>query len=316
MLSALVKSLPYIGRLHKEIGQLKAELKRWRTWQPPGHYYSPIPSLDEVRLDAERIFDSSSPGLLGIDLDDALQLELLKSLAPFYSELPWKAQASASARYHYENEYYSYADGIVLFSMLRHIRPRRLIEVGSGFSSAIVLDANPAFFDGRMQCSFIEPYPERLMGLMTDDDKQNTFVLEKRVQDIPVSRFQTLEANDFLLIDSSHVSKTGSDLNYLLFEVLPRLQPGVWVHFHDIYYPFEYPRSWVEQGVAWNEAYMLRAFLQFNQQFKIAFFTAYMLLAHQAFIAEHLPLMLKSEKENPAITDCPGSSLWIRKASS
>ena len=92
------------------------------------------------------------------------------------------------------------------------------------------------------------------------------------VQNVKLIEFEKLEPNDLLFIDSSHISKIGSDLNYLLFEVLPSLKPGVIIHFHDILYPFEYPYEWIEKGIYWNEAYLLKAFLMHNKNYEILLF--------------------------------------------
>lgn len=125
--------------------------------------------------------------------------------------------------------------------------------------------------------------------------------------------FTALAPGDFLIIDSSHVSKAGSDLNHILFEIIPRLQPGVHLHFHDIFLPFEYPRPWVEAGIAWNEAYVLRAFLQYNTTFKIEFFTSYLIQVHRSAVEENLPWMLRSERDQLKVTDAPGCSLWLKR---
>lgn len=312
-MKSLLKSLPYIGGLHREIGALKEELARRRTWMPPGHFYSPIHSLEDVARDAERIFRVPAEGIPAVDLNDARQLALVDEFARFHAELPIDWQTAGRARYCYDNEYYSYADGIALYSMLRQLAPRRLIEVGSGFSSAVALDTIERFLPEPVHCTFIEPYPERLLGLLGEADRQRCTLRVEPVQQVPLAVFEELGPGDILLIDSSHVSKVGSDLNYLLFEVVPRLASGVYVHFHDVFYPFEYPRRWIEEGVAWNEAYLLRAFLQYNGQFSIEFFTSYLLQVHQARIEQQLPMMLRSERPNPGLRDCPGSSLWLRR---
>ena len=101
-----------------------------------------------------------------------------------------------------------------------------------------------------------------------------------------------LRANDILFIDSSHVSKAGSDLNHIVFELLPRLQPGVLVHFHDIRYPFEYPREWFALGLWWNEAYLLRAFLQYNTAFQITLFNALVSRLCQEELRKQFPTTL------------------------
>lgn len=75
-----------------------------------------------------------------------------------------------------------------------------------------------------------------------------------------------------MFVDSTHVSKTGSDVNYLFFEIIPRLNPGVIIHLHDIFYPFEYPHKWLKQGMVWNELFLLRSFLQYNDNYEILYF--------------------------------------------
>lgn len=313
MLKEAIKSFPYISRLHREIAQLKTELKRWRTWVPPGHFYSPIPALDEVKKDDNRIFHASSGDLLGIELNADNQLDLLRNFGVYHSELPTAWSDKGQARYYYENEYYSWADAIVLYGMLRHFQPKRVVEVGSGYSSAVILDTCDTFLESAVSCTFIDPYPERLKGLLKESDSTHVQVLEQRVQDIDMAIFTALAPGDFLIVDSSHVSKTGSDLNHILFEIIPRLQPGVHLHFHDIFFPFEYPQAWVEMGVAWNEAYVLRAFLQYNTTFQIEFFTSYLIQAHRSAVETSLPWMLRSERDPLKITDAPGCSIWMKR---
>lgn len=313
MLKKIIKSLPYISRLHHEIAHLKSEHLRWRTWMPPGHFYSPIPALEEVRRDASRIFQPPSNKLRGIDLNIESQLELLRELSAYHTDLPVAWLERGVARYCYDNEYYSWADAIVLYAMLRKHRPKRVVEIGSGYSSAVILDTSDAFFDTPIACTFIDPYPERLRSLLVAGDTGHVRILEQRVQDVDLATFTALAPGDFLIVDSSHVSKTGSDLNHILFEIIPQLQPGVHLHFHDIFYPFEYPRAWVEAGMAWNEAYVLRAFLQNNSAFEITFFTSYLLSVHRAAVEASLPWMLRSEREHLSVTDAPGSSLWLKR---
>src|SRR5690606_22964232 len=114
--------------------------------------------------------------------------------------------------------------------------------------------------------------------------------------------FDRLEADDILFIDSTHVAKTGSDVNYILFEILPRLKSGVLIHFHDVFYPFEYPRDWVFAGRNWNEDYLLRAFLMYNPAFEIILFSHYLHKHHpDAFAA--IPLCYNNR----------GGNLWIVK---
>ena len=308
-----VNLLPYVRGLAKENERLKAEVKKWQTWMPPGHYYSPIPSIPEIKGDNERIFKKHELFLSDIQLNENAQLELLGKLSAFNATQPFTREKAEQTRYYFENDFYSYADGIVLYSMLRHFQPKRVIEVGSGFSSALTLDVNEIFFDHKIKLTFIEPYPHRLETLMNERDREQSTVIVERLQDVSLSLFTELCDRDILLIDSSHVSKTGSDVNTLIFEILPRLQSGVFVHIHDIFFPFEYPKDWVLGGMAWNEAYLIRAFLQYNQAFEICFFTSFLMNCHKERVKHALPLAIKSEKDDPTMKDTPGASLWIRK---
>jgi hypothetical protein len=187
--------------------------------------------------------------------------------------------------------------------MLRSITPKQVIEVGSGFSSALMLDTNEYFFERPIHFTFIEPYPDRLYGLLKDNDRTTVNIVPQGVQDVPLALFEALDVNDILLIDSTHVCKAFSDVNHLIFNVLPCLKPGVLIHFHDIFPGFEYPADWLKRGIFWNEAYLLRAFLQYNAAFEIIFFTPYLCQVYPHHFTERMPLYLKNT----------GGSLWLKK---
>lgn len=270
---------------------------------PPGHYYSPIPPFDEIRRDEARIFGSVSRAIAGIDLHEDEQLALLEQFAKLYPSIPFRDQATPGLRYHYDNQSYAYSDGVMLHCMLRHLKPKRLIEVGSGFSSCVTLDTNDLFLDGSMQTTFIEPYPELLMSLTSDADRARIRIIPKRLQDVDLDVFASLQSGDVLFIDSTHVSRIDSDVNRVFFDILPSLAPGVLVHFHDIFYPFEYPKEWVRFGRAWNEMYLLRAFLQYNTTFRVVLMNTYLAHFHRPFFEERMPLVLKNT----------GGSIWLCK---
>jgi predicted O-methyltransferase YrrM len=250
-------------------------------WVAPGHYYSPIPPLAQTQRDSRRIWDTLVNELPGIDLHEADQLALFADVQWYAGDVPLRRPGEdAGLRYSFPNDFFPDGDAALLCCMLRHLRPRHVIEVGSGYSSAMMLDTNDLFLDGGVSFTFIEPYPQRLFSLLRSGDRERTTVLRYNVQQAPLELFDTLAAGDILFIDSSHVARTGGDVNFLLFDVLPRLRPGVYVHIHDVFYPFEYPRAWVTEGRAWNEAYILRAFLQYNSAFRIALFSNYLLAFH------------------------------------
>ena len=131
-----------------------------------------------------------------------------------------------------------------------------------------------------------------------------TLLMQLPLQSVDLEVFRQLHSGDFLFIDSTHVARAGSDVNYLLSDVLPALAQGVIVHIHDIFYPFEYDPAWVLEGRDWNEAYMLRAFLQYNNTFEILLFTSYLEHHHAAGLADALPEAPKNS----------GGGIWLRKA--
>jgi len=268
---------------------------------PAGHFYSPMPSAEDIARNAR--LDTITRAIPGIDLRESDQLVLLQSMIGLYREQPFSAQPQPGFRYCFENPAYSYSDAIFLYCMLRHLRPRRVIEIGSGYSSCVMLDTSERFLRPQPSLAFIEPYPQLLASLLRPSESEQLTILPVRLQDVELDRFQALEANDILFVDSTHVSKVGSDVNRLIFEILPALQPGVHVHFHDIFYPFEYPQAWLEEGRAWNEVYILRAFLQYNSAFRVVLMNTFMEHFHAEFFEKHMPLCLKN----------PGGSLWIRK---
>lgn len=242
----------------------------------PGHFYSPIPSIQEINTREEQIFNYKDKTILGIDLNDKMQLQLIDEFKEYYEEQPFSEIKSEGLRYYFDNTFFSYSDAIFLYCIIRHLKPRRIVEIGSGYSSAVMLDTNEIFFNNEINLTFIEPYPERILSILKESEKQKVNLIIHKVQDIPKETFLELEENDILFIDGSHVSKVGSDVNYIIFEILPKLKKGVHIHFHDIFYPFEYPKRWFELGKFWNEAYLLRAFLQYNNNFQIYFWCHYL----------------------------------------
>jgi hypothetical protein len=270
-----------------------------RPGWPDGHFYSPIPDPEEVERRKEQLFGEPPPALPGIELREAEQLNLLRKLGKLAEEQPWAEEAITGLLYRFENPNFQQGEAITLFAMLRQLRPRRIIEVGSGWSSCAILDTNELFLDRQAECVFVEPYPELLLELVKN---RKLDIRATSVQEIEHELFTELAENDLLFIDSSHVVKVGSDVNYLILEILPRLRPGVTVHFHDIFYPFEYPQEWIIQGRYWNEAYLLRSFLISNANYRIELFLSYLAKWHRAELLAAFPPAARSL----------GSSLWLR----
>ena len=291
---AVARRLPLVKSLEQQAAN---------SFYPNGHYYSPVISISEVKSRETEIWKPVQDNQVkGVNLNTSQQLSLLSAFSKTYQEMDFPESQSLTHRYYFQNQYYSYTDGVVLYSMMRHFSPGQIIEIGSGFSSALMLDVNERYLNLKTKLTFIEPFPERLRSLLKAEDHENCTIIEKKVQDVDLDVFERLEPNDFLFIDSTHVSKTGSDVNQLVFEVLPRLKSGVLIHVHDIFYPFEYPQDWVLKGFNWNENYILRSFLMYNTQFEIIVFSDYLHRCHPG-----------SYKDIPLCYKNTGGSIWIRK---
>lgn len=279
-------------------------------WVPPGHYYSPIPNSTDVGrgiatngvsgTDSTDGADLHAVDLPGIDLREGEQRDLAATLSAYWRDVP--TTRTDGWRYHPDNTMFGLADAAIYHSMLRELRPRRLIEVGSGFSSAIALDTADRHLPD-LELTFIEPYPDRLLGLLTDADRARCRLIRAAVQDVPLQTYDQLGDGDLLFIDSTHVSKVGSDVNWLVFEVLPRLADGVIVHFHDIFWPFEYPAEWLHEGRGWTENYLLRAFLSYNDRFRVLLFNSWVWRAEPELVRGTLP---------STMDQTPGG-IWLRK---
>lgn len=292
------QTLEKIISLIPRVGAWRAAFLKHST---PGHFYSPVPDLEEIKQREAEIFDTSRP-IPGIDFNDPTQLELLQRIKPLLAEAPWTERPRQDLLFHYDNIYYTWSDALVLYGLMRVLKPARIIEVGSGWSSAVMLDTNRLFFEDNIALTFIEPFPDRLNALAATAASNR--LVQSIVQHVPLEQFDQLKAGDFLFIDTSHVSKVGSDVNHLLFEVLPRLNSGVYIHFHDIFFPFEYPKEWVYKGYAWNEIYLLRAFLMDNPHYEIVFMNTYL---------EH---KYPGQLPEPMFTRFKGSitgGIWLRK---
>jgi hypothetical protein len=262
---------------------------------PPGHHTSPVVGDQDVAW-ASR----PQPDIACIDLNVEAQLQLMSELATYWGDLPDERQTGWRYR---SSTMFQPTDATVYYAMLQHFRPTRLIEVGSGYTSALALDTRDRHLPG-LQLTFIDPFPERLHGLLGDQDRADCRVIERPVQDVDLDVYDALEAGDFLFLDTSHFAKTGSEVNWLVFNVLPRVRDGVIVHFHDIFWPFEYPREWLDERRSYTELYAIRAFLMYNPAFVMLLFSSW--VWH-----EHRELFTGVSED---YSGGEAGSLWLRKS--
>lgn len=290
-------------RLLQENSKLKNKEEKLFGW-PNGHYYSPVHSLEdldnyeEVVKRSREKFAESIPGF-----SNEKMVKKFNMLKKYFKDFDYPTKENKRSRYYIKNVSYPITDALVLFSMIRNLKPKRIIEIGSGFTSALMMDVNERFFNNKINITFVEPYPDLLMSRMSKEDKKRYKIIPIGVQDVPVKEFTSLKKGDILFIDSTHVSKFNSDVNYELFNILPSVKAGVTIHFHDVFDGFEYPLQWLKDGWAWNEDYLLRAFLSGNTGYEVLMMNDYM-------TRRHSDLLLKSY---PRVKNICGGGLWIQK---
>lgn len=294
-LIVLLKDLAWSGRFSAEFDKAGISIH-------PNDFYSPIPNVED--LVNRRVQDEKSDHL-GIDMRDAAQIELIRSCSErFKEECHWpKHKLPGKFQYFSGNPSFASACATSTHYMMRHFKPKRVIEVGSGMSSFVIaqaLDRN----NNDSKYSVIDPYP---LEHISELPKQ-VEVIKERVECLNPTFFDSLEANDILFVDSGHVVKTGADVNYIFLKILPRLKPGVVVHFHDIPFPYEYGEGYFASNARrmyWSESYLLEAFLSFNYSYKVLLGMYYMNRNHSEEYLKAFPYLAKDEPSS--------GSFWIQR---
>jgi hypothetical protein len=226
--------------------------------------YSPIPSPASREAHHER-----AASFVGIELDLLAQIEFLEgTLAPYAAEFQGPESAVGEGRFDLWNGYYQGVDAELLYAILRHEKPSLVLEIGSGFSTLVAHAASERNAREGHPASLVAVDPEPRVALPATGDGLLT-VDRRAAQALPLDAFLALGPGDVLFVDTSHTVKLGSEVNFIVLEVLPRLAPGVLVHFHDVFLPFEYPRRWIERGTYLTEQYLLHAFLVGNSSYRI-----------------------------------------------
>jgi predicted O-methyltransferase YrrM len=227
------------------------------------NFYSPLP--DRERL-PDALWSAPSP-LGGVTLDVDGALARLRELAPHLGE--FRSELVERRGFRIENGTYESVDAETLYAMLRSAKPARVIELGSGTSSHVIAAALRRNREEGAEADYrvFDPFPWQATELGPAEDVD---VVALGATDVPADAFSSLASGDVLFVDTTHTVKTGGDVPHLVLDVLPELAPGVLIHFHDIFLPYEYPREWVvNMRLAWAEQYLLQAFLAFNDEFEV-----------------------------------------------
>lgn len=256
----------------------RAESARLAALEASGHFEAPVlPLLDSFRRCAPEA--------------------LLQAVLRYGPETAKFAETGREIGYRFANDYFTSPDAEVAYALVRDLKPRRIVEIGSGNSTWLF---RAVIEDGGLETQLVsvDPSPRREVAAVADR------VLRQRLQELEELKLvDELDDGDVLFIDSSHTIEAGSDVVVLLLRVLPALKPGVHVHLHDIFLPFEYPRKWlVELGWKWNEQYLVQALLQDSTSFEVLWPGHYLQRTLPGF-ANHFRADVLGA----------GSSLWLRK---
>jgi hypothetical protein len=287
LISPAVLASAGLLRLVRRIGVefMPTSLRIFRTvgvFPIQDHYYEPLFHPRHLNADFHK-----PRNLSGINWNIETQLGFLDALAPFASEAPVLP-----------NTAFDGADAICWYCMIRLLKPKRIIEVGSGYSTRVAIKA---IADSGQSTSHIciEPFEEQWL------EETHAKIIRQRLEDVNRSIFHELEAGDILFIDSSHIIRPQGDVLTEVLEIVPTLAPGVVVHFHDIFSPRHYHRKWVEKEVKlWNEQYLVEAFMSHNHDWEIIAALNYLKHEHQAHLKRVFPDV------TPA---CEPGSFYIRR---
>jgi hypothetical protein len=275
------------------------------------HYYNPIPD----REDLPESYWTTRSELPGVDLNlphalTVLREEIVPHLDEFRRTFPMEKPEGGEGFY-LMNYAFMAVDAHVYYALIRARRPRRIVEIGSGFSTLVGVEAARRNRADGSPCAVtaVEPYPA---GRLRRAVGEELALIEEKVQAVPMELFTSLEAGDILFIDSTHVLREGGDVWWEYCEILPRLQRGVLVHIHDVSLPRPYPRQYFEKDLYfWNEQYLLQAFLAFNNRFRVIFPGNALMLDHPDEMHRAFPEIAAMRERFPSSEP---ASFWMEAA--
>jgi hypothetical protein len=303
-LALLIPALPFVrfaGPRRAHLHVVRGLLDRVGIAIVANHYHEPI-------YKAEDIFrDPAEPRpLAGIDWNLSAQLTLLEKFTFREAVRSLDGRICRGHTFRYQNDMFGVGDAEALYSMIRHAKPRKFIEIGCGQSTLVAQFAiqDSMEEDPQYQCRHIcyEPFENPWLNDL------NLELKRERIERCDLSTFKSLSAGDIVFIDSSHVQRPMGDVEFEFLHILPILPPGVIIHIHDIFSPRDYPETWLKnERRFWNEQYLLEAFLSFNGEFEII--CAMNDLMHRGSV--------QFKTAFPVLAECGTfpfvSSFWIRR---
>jgi hypothetical protein len=251
--------------------EIRRYLENGRILLSPPGYYSPLPTIQEI----EAAFEYSDKNGFWFRPDIFDDEELKKNIAnltKYSAEFnpPVDGNKLNPDGFFLNNGLFSFSDATAYYSIIRERKPRQIIEIGSGFSTLVALEAVRKNGSGKICC--IEPYPRDFLAKLDGVE-----LIQNKVQDIDISFFNSrLTTNDILFIDSSHAVKIGSDTQYIHLHIVPRLTSTVLIHVHDVFLPFPMPKHWeLAHQIHWTEQYLVLAYLLDNPKCSVFFASDY-----------------------------------------
>lgn len=273
---------------------------------PSGHFYSPIPDLNDVN--PSRFINTFANC---IAIDDKQVFQFAKDVFSHAPELASLIEAGETD-FKWSNDQLPPADALAYYGAIKHLKPARIIEIGSGFSTQVAMAAIKSNGGGHITC--VEPYPREFLKAST-----GILLIQKKLQEVPDDVFRSLTPGDVLFIDSSHQAKCQSDVIDIFFRVLDLVEPGVHIHFHDIFYPDDYPYFWLkDNGIFFNEQYFLLAFLKDNARYACRLPNAYLVRKHREYYESLVSGVHQPENEcfvNAKHAFIKAGSFWLEKLS-
>jgi hypothetical protein len=264
----------------------------------PAHFYWPIPSMKSLgRKNWSECSVSEALDLRLAEQTRRLEADLMRFAAEWdFPERPVQCEYE----FNFNNGFFERVDAEIAYSMVRHHKPRAILEVGSGNTTKLLAAAlrknEEEGFHGDLIS--IDPHPESVLlkgfpGL--------TGLIPEPVERLSVYMFRTLGPGDILFLDSSHVVAVGNDVVYEYLRILPQLHAGVIVHIHDIFTPLDYPKKFVMDNLCfWSEQYLLEAFLSYNRAFRVLWASSAMQWFHSEMLAHHFPAWVGSYTRMPS----------------
>ena len=293
-----------IGDLHQLVWGDRSDRERMQDHGLnliPANFYSSIPSISET-LNSYEYTDATPPYLDNRIFDQEKLLEELSSLIPFSADFdpPELGDEENCREFFWGNSQFSYSDAMSYYAYVRRIKPKTIVEIGSGFSSLIAIEALRENGTGELKC--IEPFPRPFITSLGNESALDLYVV--KAQDISAETLNSmLNDGDILFIDSTHTVKTGSDCLHIYLRLLPNITKKIYIHVHDIFLPFGLPQKWLlDSQIHWTEQYLLMAWMIDNPRVSVLFGSAY----HERFNRDLLDSLMRRRFISG------GGSFWVK----